>query len=375
MLAPGQELVLTGMRLADWKALLGECRGNIPASCWPRVARLTMQSVLNDILARLEESQLGPEIEVQKPNPPIFVLGCWRSGTTWLHRLLARDPSLAAPTGLQVLYPHTFNLLEGRLQGRQARVALSVYARWARLNWGPQGHLPRKRISDNVMLGMDQPAEDEFALLMMKSSDLLGHLVGPELAVRYQGYLTLLELDDTERTAWETRFLWFLKKLTLRYGARTLVLKSPNHTARVRMLLRLFPDARFVHLHRHPFDVYRSLARHLALVESVSDVLQSRPFCPQQTALYLYESVYSAYLEQRASIPAGQLIEIPFAALGAEPERTLHELYRYLGLSSPPSPEPQRYRKNSYPELDSGTRRMLATRWGRFFEAFGYEPL
>src|SRR5687768_18104609 len=36
------------------------------------------------------------------------------------------------------------------------------------------------------------------------------------------------------------------------------ILKSPPHTCRVPTLLRLFPDARFVHIVRDPYAVYPS---------------------------------------------------------------------------------------------------------------------
>ena len=48
-----------------------------------------------------------------------------------------------------------------------------------------------------------------------------------------------------------------MRKLTFKYG-RPLVLKSPPHTARIRLLLEMFPEARFVHIHRHPYQVFRS---------------------------------------------------------------------------------------------------------------------
>lgn len=37
-----------------------------------------------------------------------------------------------------------------------------------------------------------------------------------------------------------------------------LLIKSPVHTARVKLLLELFPDAQFIYIHRHPFDVFKS---------------------------------------------------------------------------------------------------------------------
>ena len=36
---------------------------------------------------------------------------------------------------------------------------------------------------------------------------------------------------------------------------RPLLIKSPVHTARLRIWLKLFPNAKFVYIHRHPIEV------------------------------------------------------------------------------------------------------------------------
>ena len=38
-----------------------------------------------------------------------------------------------------------------------------------------------------------------------------------------------------------------------------MVLKSPVHVARVKLLLAMFPDAKFVYGHRHPLEVSSTL--------------------------------------------------------------------------------------------------------------------
>ncbi len=50
-----------------------------------------------------------------------------------------------------------------------------------------------------------------------------------------------------------------LRKLTVRHGSeKRLVIKSPVHTARVALLLKLFPDAQFIYIHRNPYEVFQS---------------------------------------------------------------------------------------------------------------------
>ena len=75
-------------------------------------------------------------------------------------------------------------------------------------------------------------------------------------------YDRLIRPDDwtpRERARWTHHFLMFLRKLSLFSGKRPL-LKNPYNTARLALLAELFPRARFVHIHRNPYTVYRSNA-------------------------------------------------------------------------------------------------------------------
>ena len=381
MASPGRELVLTGMGLSDWLHLMGRCQWHRTPKYWPRMARLTVQSVLNEGMGWEEERQLGPLIDAQTVQDPLFVLGCWRSGTTWLHRMLAQDPQLAAPTTAQVFNPHTFFFLQGSLPGRRARLGRRLYQVWVGLNWG-QKMSGWQRPSDAMEAGPNLPGEDEIALLMMGRSDLMAQLLGPNLAKHYQRYLNLQTLDEKARDDWKKHWFRFLQKLTLRYAPRTLVLKSPNHTARMRTLLEIFPKARFLHIHRHPFEVYRSFTRHLQRTAEVGDLLQDRNSDPAQTCLRLYDEVYSAFLEDRPRIPAGQLHEIGFEALERDPIGQLSQAYQNLGLPDferflPPLKAyldaTAHYRKTDFAALDPATKTTIRQHWGRYFEAFGYD--
>ena len=42
-----------------------------------------------------------------------------------------------------------------------------------------------------------------------------------------------------------------------------LLIKSPVHTGRVKLLLDLFPNAQFIYIHRNPYQVFKS-AVHMA---------------------------------------------------------------------------------------------------------------
>ncbi len=160
---------------------------------------------------------------------PIFVIGHWRSGTTLLHELLALDDRFTFPSSMACFSPHHFLFVEPYAQ------------RW--LAW----LLPSHRSMDNVPLAWDSPQEDEFALCNLGIGSPYGTIAFPNRPPQSEEYFDLETLSAEARERWQQRLLWFLKQVTLRHPKR-LVLKSPPHTFRIRVLLEMFPDARFVHI-------------------------------------------------------------------------------------------------------------------------------
>ena len=134
-------------------------------------------------------------------------------------------------------------------------------------------------------LNFQVPQEDEFAPCLMSLRSLYLGISFPRREDDYARYLDFRGVPQHEVDEWKSAFTGFLKKLTFKYD-RPLVLKSPPHTARIRMLLEMFPDARFVHIHRHPYpsiQVVPSLLRHRHLVQLLAGTgykLDRRPDHP-----------------------------------------------------------------------------------------------
>jgi hypothetical protein len=231
------------MVFGDWWRLLRRHRFAIDPPYWPRTLFQTAVSLANSTNARREERSFGPRIDVTEVNAPLFILGHWSSGTTHLHNLLALDPGFAYPHLLQALNPLTFLITESQMAPVAERLTM------------------RRRPQDDVAIGIDAATEDEFALCAMTGLSPYMEWAFPRGGHDYNKYLTFRQVTEEEVARWRAALTRFLKKLTLRYG-RPLVLKSPPHTSRIRLLLEAFPDARFIHIHRDPYDVFRS-TRHL----------------------------------------------------------------------------------------------------------------
>lgn len=354
---------LQGITFRDWCRLVGAPEHRIAPEFLPRVLSAGIGSILNSALARIEQRRFGERVRATRVEAPLFILGSYRSGTTHLHNLLAVDRRFGFPNYYQVTFPRTFLTTEA--PGARVGAFLTM----------------RRRPFDGVELGIGMPAEDELALCSMTllSYHMCWHF--PAAADRYRRFVTFDGVGPAERRRFKDAFLEFARKLTLRLD-RPLVLKSPCHTARIPMILELFPDARFVHIHRDPFDVFRSTR---AMEKAVGGLFQfqrrdlSRL---DEHILWRYRATYDAYLRHRGSVPDGNLVEIAYADLVAEPMKTLRRVYDRLGLPAFDDARPavrhylaglRGYRTRGHAPIEPAMVRRITGEWGRFFDAWGYE--
>jgi hypothetical protein len=355
---------LAGITTGDWLRLLRENGFAVDPAYWHRAAFITLASAMNSYFRRREDQRSHDAIGRTTIQQPLFILGHWRSGTTHLHNLLAHDPRFAFANTYQVTNPHTFLTTE---EANTKRFAWMV---------------PKTRPMDAMELNFQVPQEDELALCLMSLRSLYLGISFPRGEDAYARYLTFDGVPQQEIDEWKSAFVWFLKKLTLKYD-RPLVIKSPPHTARIRLLLELFPDARFVHIHRHPYQVFQS-CRHYYDTATWFSYLQ-RPELEKIDGRIIdrYTRVHDAFFAERHLIPEGRFHEIRFDELEQSPVESIATLYQKLDLPGFDSFRPglqtyvnslASYRKNKFHDLEPTIREKIASEWARSFTEWNYQP-
>jgi hypothetical protein len=354
---------LSGILFADWCRLLRRHYRDVDAVYWPRALILGATSLVNSLVHAYEKRTHGRALAAIEVPPPLFVLGHYRSGTTHLHNLLALDEQLAFPNLYQVLFPHTF------LTTERLGTALA------------SSFLPETRLVDGMAFGLELPMEDEYALCV---ATLLSPFLGwtfPRYWDHYARYISFREAGADEVQRWKVGFISFLKKVTLKTG-RPLVLKSPLHTCRIRLLLELFPAARFLHVHRHPYVVYQSTLHYeRTLGNSHARLQRPRTDLAHEWILRRHKLMFEAFFAERELIPAGRFHELAFADLERAPAEQLAAAYERLGLAGFERVRPRiesytaalaGYRKNRFTELPAARKEEIRREWGRCFDAWGY---
>jgi hypothetical protein len=354
--------ILGGITFGDWLRLLRDNDFAVDFPDWPRAALLTLTSVGQSLQRWREERAYGAAVAGTAVLPPLFILGHWRNGTTHLHYLLGLDSRFAYPSNFQVIFPHSFLSTE---TWNAPFVALFT---------------PKRRPQDNVHMDVGLPQEDEFALMVLTLCSPYLAWMFPRRREHYERYLTLRGVPRAEVERWKAGLLSFLRKLTYKYG-RPLLLKSPTHTCRVRLLLELFPDARFVHIRRGPYTVFLSTRRLHETVERLVGFQRHPGRDLEGYILRRYRLMYDVFFEERGLVPPGRFHELRFEELEKDPLGQLRALYERLGLPDFEAARPALeeyvraqagYRKNEYPELPARQRGRIAQEWRRNFEEWGY---
>jgi hypothetical protein len=352
---------LCGGSLRNWSRLVRE--NGIDPQFARRATVVSFTSLLQAPFRAAERLRHGRGIRRTVVAPPLFIVGHWRSGTTWLHNLMCQDPSAGFVSGYQMALPDSWLVARRVLRPLIARI------------------LPDRRPMDNVTVSLGSPQEEEFVMAKVSPYSCYHFWSFPRQGVDYFRKYALLEgLTDAESAGWRETYLAVLQKTAYGCGGRRLVLKNPVNTARIPALLALFPDARFVHICRDPRDVFPSARESFRRLLSVFQFQRVDDDLIARSVLRFYEQIMGRFFEDRGRIPAGRLSQVRYEDMLEDPMRELRRVYGELSLPGFEAARPRfeahlashaGYRRNAY-ALTADEAREVARRWGFAAEALGY---
>jgi len=350
------------MRLPTLYWHLARNRFRISPSRWGLVVTLTMAAFFNSITAWVQRLLYGKKIdETELVDDPIFILGHWRSGTTLLHELLSLDDRHVYPSTYQCFAPNHF------------LVSASLVKWWAKFL------LPKQRPMDNMAVAWERPQEDEFALCNMGVPSTYMAIAFPRDPKQFREYLDLQQVQPEELQNWKQKLLWLFKCITLQNPKR-IVVKSPQHTCRIKALLEMFPNAKFVHIARDPQSIYPSTVRLWNCLSADHGLQVVKDNDISEQVFDTFRHMYEVFEQTEGLIPEGNLCEVRFEELVANPVEQIHNVYDQLGLGGfeEALPALQKhvegmagYQKNRF-ELDPETSKQIKERWDWYIQRYGY---
>lgn len=351
-----------GLRAGDWWSLLARHHFGVALEGLGLAFTVTNMSLANSMAAGLQWLIHGRAIEATEiREPPLFIIGHWRSGTTLLHELFSLDTRYSSPNTYQCFAPHHFLISEP----------------WAtRMFWFL---VPPTRPMDNMAAGFDRPQEDEFALMNLGNPSPMSNLAFPNQKPRYYEYLDMEGLTPEELARWKESLLFFLKALTYHTG-KPVVFKSPPHTGRIGVLHEMFPDARFLHIVRDPYSIVPSSIR---LWQSLGDgqgFQEPRNEHVEEWVFENYRRMYGGFFKHRDEIAPQRLYEIRYEDLVKDPPAKMREIYEKLdlgGFDKVEAPlaeyltQQKDYKTNKH-QLEPELKAKIDDVWREYQERYGY---
>jgi len=279
-----------------------------------RLLFVLQNAVWSSLFALRERQKYGKQISSYKiETAPIFIIGHWRTGSTYLHQLMNLDENLAAPTLFQTAQPNSF-----KVSYRYFRPIMKLF-------------LGKTRPFDQIKNSMDEPQEDEFALVRLTGfSPMLGLVFPKEKSFFLNGNSMYLPNTTEKLKDWKEQTQSYYKKLAWNSN-RQLVLKNPFHSFRIKELLEMYPDAKFIHIYRNPLDVVPSTVNMWSIVGSQNTMNRrwKNPEIADVTSIL--KSLLDTVESDKQLIPKGSFTEIRFEDLEKDVVGSLKKAYSEIG--------------------------------------------
>lgn len=228
--------------------------------------------------------------------------------------------------------------------------------------------------------GLTVPEEEEFFITATTSMGSYHSLWFPHNEGYFEKYNLFEKITSHEIKEWKRVYYHLLQKIVLFTGKERLVLKNPPNTARIKVLLEMFPQAKFVNIYRNPYDVFLSMKNMyeksicpLFLQEMIDSEINEKIFSN-------YEKVIKKYIAEVNLIPKENFINLRYEDLELDPLTKMKEIYQTLGLDFNSAQmsvldylaSVKNYKKNKF-SIEPKILEQINKRWKFSFDYFGYD--
>lgn len=266
----------------------------------------------------IEEKKYGQQIEEYEiEKPPIFILGFWRSGTTLLHNMMCQNPEFGFTNTFQAVFPNHCLLNQGWLKA----IAKNL--------------LPEKRPGDNIKFDFSFPQEEEIALGNLQALSFYYFFYFPQDSEEFiERSLLFKNVSKEEMQKWEKSYLNLIKTALINTGGKQYISKNPPNTFRIKEILKLFPDAKFIYIQR---NIYETIYSFLKFTSAVREGIKHQNYNIEEQDLILirlYKTMIEQYELDKQHIPKGQLTEVSFEYFENHKLEEIERIYNELSLEN-----------------------------------------
>ncbi len=273
-----------------------------------------------------------PQLINQDVKQPIFIVGNFRSGTTLLHRIMAKDPRF---TGMKTWEIYVAPSI---IQRKLVRWLMGIN----RLIGNPIEKLIRRfekalhQYSYMHRAGLNEIEEDGQVFLHIWSTyNLFAFFPFPELVRNYIYYDE--DVPEDQKHLDMDYYQEVLKRHVYANNGKQYISKSPTFSPKVKTIHEKFPDAKFINLVRSPLRVIPSsvsmFSNHWQTYGEPGEAYPGpAKEIMQEQAKYWYLHPHQ-YLK---NLPNDQYVMLRYKDLVADPKSAIENIYQRFGIEMTP---------------------------------------
>ena len=299
---------------------------------------------------------------------PVFILGHYRSGTTYLQKLMVCDQQFGCLTNYDALFSNS-NLLFGEKMQPVFQRLINLF------------RIKNPFFHNSIVLLSEPDEEDDYLMNKASAYSAYWGLIFPK---RWRDWLNCAPqfMNQKYLTGWKREYMKMLKFATFRNKGKQLVLKSPPNTERIKVLLEMFPQAKFIYIYRNPFHLYystrnmwkRAILNYYSLQEISDAELDEVIF---EHFIYLTDQ----YEKDRKLIPDRNLVEISYEELKADSFNVIRMIYSKIDLPDFELTadelrlklEMEKDYQNFQYKFEDDTFQKIEERWGKYIRQWNYK--
>ena len=353
----------------NWIRLLKKNKPSVAKEKIPQAALITLTTALFYPFALIEKAIWSKRIAAHKvENDPIFIVGHLRSGTTFVQNILSKDPNLAWTDPVSTISNSNCLLLKDLLTFAQ------------------RGPLKNARPMDNLDYAIDLPVEETFGLAGISTRSIIHAVAFPNHFPDYIPYVFTDDLSEEEREGFIRDYTALIRKISYIKKGKRLVLKSPDNSGHIRLLMELYPNARFINIYRDP---YRTLVSTVHMFKKQMEGLRISPLPEdydvdlllEDNFTEIFERMYMETIDLARVIPENRFIDIRYEEFVKEPVKWLEKIYSQLELEGfdeakehfeAYADSQKNYVKNNL-NISQRLKNKINARLGFYFEHYGYK--